>query len=64
MHENFVEAGTLEINRYVPPALLQGKDLGAMDVEEFLHMFACARYLEDVEVNIRARAISDAFGKN
>ncbi|WP_411676863.1 hypothetical protein [Caproicibacter sp.] len=64
MRDDFVEAGTLEIHRYVPPALLKGKDLGAMDIDEFLQMFAYARYLEEVEEKITARAISEVFSED
>lgn len=51
----------LEIYRYVPPALLKGKNLGAMDVVEFLQILAQARYLEEIEENITARAIAKVW---
>lgn len=64
MREDFVQAGTLEINCYVPPALLKEKDLGAMDLDEFLQVLAWARYLEEVEAKSIAREVSEIFPQN
>lgn len=51
----------LEIYRYVPPALLK-KDVGEMDFEEFLRMLAQARYIQELEENVVARAVYKVFG--
>lgn len=64
MRDNLVQSGILEIYRYAPPTLLKDKDLGAMDIDEFLRMLACARYLEEVEESITARAIAEVFAED
>ncbi len=58
-----MEAGLLEIHRFLPPALLEGFDLEAMDFEEFLRYVARARYVQELEENIVARAIVKVFSK-
>lgn len=63
VRDDWIEAATLEIHRYVPPALLKGKDLGAMDVDSFLQMLAKARYLEEVEAKSIAREIAEIFSE-
>lgn len=62
MRDNFIEAGTLEIYRFVPPVCLK-KDPGAMDMDEFIYTLACARYLEEVEEGIVASAIAKVWPK-
>lgn len=59
---NFIEAGSLEISRYLPPAFLK-KNIGDMDIDEFLRALAQARYIQEIEENIMARAISKVFGE-
>lgn len=48
--------------RFVPSALLQGRDLRAMGLDEFLRYVAKARYVEEIETHILAAAISEVFG--
>lgn len=60
MRADFIQAATLEIHRYVPPALLPG-NVGELHFEEFLELLARARYIEEVEEDIVARAISKVF---
>jgi hypothetical protein len=57
---DFIQAATLEIHRFVPPALLPD-NIGELHFDEFLELFARARYLEEVEEDIMARAISKVF---
>jgi hypothetical protein len=57
-----VEAGLLEIYRFLPPPLLEGFDPEKMELEEFLGYIAKARYVQELEKNIVARAISEVFG--
>lgn len=61
MRSNPVEAGLLEIHRFLPPALLEGFDVEAIDFEEFLDYVAKARYIQELEEGIVARAISEVF---
>lgn len=58
-----IEAGLLEIYRFLPPPLLEHFDLEAMDLEEFLSFVARARYIEELEKNIVARAVSELFAE-
>lgn len=60
MRANFIEAATLEIHRFVPPALLPD-DIKELDFEDFIELLARARYIEGVEEDIFARAISKVF---
>ena len=60
MKGNFVEAGLLEIHRFLPPALLEGFDIG---LDEFLRYVAKARYIQELEEGIVARAISEVFSE-
>lgn len=55
-----MDAGILEIYRYVPAALLK-KPVEDMDMEEFLGYLAKARYLEEVECNIFTQALAKLF---
>lgn len=56
-----VEAGLLEIHRFLPPALLEGFDVETMDFGEFLGYVAKARYVQKLEEHIVARAIAEVF---
>jgi hypothetical protein len=44
----------------LPPNLLK-KNVGEMDIDEFLGALAQARYVQELEQNIMARAISEVF---
>lgn len=61
VRESVFQAGRLEILRYLPPTLLEGIELDDMDLDEFLSLLAQARYLEDLESGVIARAIAAAF---
>lgn len=63
MHERFVERGLLEIYRFVPSPLLEGFDPERAGLEEFLDQLARARFLQEVEEGIVARAIVEAFSE-
>lgn len=58
MRTDFFDSALLEIHRFVPPALLPAGDVGELPLEEFLRLLAWARYLEEVEEDIQARAIA------
>ncbi len=58
-----LEAGILEIYRYVPENLIR-MPVGEMDLDEFARHLARARYLEEVEVNLYKRAIVEVFEDN
>lgn len=51
----------MEIHRFLPPALLEGFDIEEIGLDEFLRYVAKARYIQELEENIVARAISDIF---
>ena len=61
MKGNFVETGLLEIHRFLPPALLEGFDIEEIGLDEFLRYVAKARYIQELEEGIVARAISEVF---
>ena len=61
MKGNFVEAGLLEIHRFLPPALLEGFDIEEIGLDEFLRYVA--RYIQELEEGIVARAISEVFSE-
>ena len=63
MRESFVEAGLLEIYRYVPPPLLERFDPEAIDLDEFLEYLAKAIYIQELEQGIVARAVSEVFSE-
>lgn len=63
LRESMIEAGLLEIYRYVPPPLLEQFDPEAIDLEEFLDYLAKARYMQEVEQGIVARAVSEVFSE-
>jgi len=44
----------------LPPNLLK-KSVGEMDIDEFLRALAQARYVQELEQDIMARAISEVF---
>lgn len=46
----------------MPSALLK-KSVGEMDIEEFLRALAQARYIQELEKNVVARAISEVFSE-
>ncbi|MBV1817648.1 hypothetical protein KUA25_06175 [Bacteroidales bacterium MSK.15.36] len=56
-------AGTIEIQKYVPPFLLKGKDVGDMDFDEFLEYLAMARYVQELEKENIMRAISEVLSE-
>jgi len=58
-----VEAGLLEIYRFLPPACLEGFDIEAIDLEEFMRYVARARYVQELEQGIMSRAISEVFSE-
>jgi hypothetical protein len=60
---NFVEAGLLEIHRFLPPALLEGFDIEEIGLDEFLRYVAKARYIQELEEGIVARVISEVFSE-
>lgn len=62
MRSDFIEAATLEIHRFVPPALLP-ENIGELHFEDFIALLARARYIEEVEEDIVARAISKVFSE-
>lgn len=53
----------LEIHKYVPPYLLRGIELEHLELDDFLGLLAKARYLQNIEVRIVAKAIFEAFGE-
>lgn len=57
-----MEAGLLEIYRFLPTPLLEGFDPEKVEIGEFLSYIAKARYVQELEKNIVARAISEVFG--
>lgn len=58
-----MEAGLLEIHRFLPPALLEGFDIETIGLDEFLRYVAKARYIQELEEGIVARAISEVFSE-
>ena len=58
-----MEAGLLEIHRFLPPALLEGFDIEEIGLDEFLRYVAKARYIHELEEGIVARAISEVFSQ-
>lgn len=61
LRSNFVETGWLEIQRYVPAALLEGIDLEQLEMEEFIQYLAKARYVAELEEITMANAIIKAL---
>ena len=53
----------MEIYRFLPPPLLEGFDPEKAEIGEFLEYIAKARYVQELEKNIIARAISEVFGR-
>ena len=64
MKGNFVEAGLLEIHRFLPPALLEDFDIEEIGLDEFLRYVAKARYIQEIEERIVAQAIADVFASD
>ena len=62
--ENFIEAGTLEILRFLPGPVLKGIDLENMDINMFLAYLAKARYVEEIEQRLYANAFLEAFASD
>lgn len=58
-----MDAALLEIHRFVPPSLLEGFDPEHMDLDELLGWVAKARYVQELEEGILARAIARVFGE-
>lgn len=56
-----IESGFLEIYRYVPPAFLKS-DMGQMDIDEFVRALAHARYVQEIEEIVMAKAVVRALG--
>lgn len=56
-----MDAGLLEIYQYVPQAMLEGVDLSQVGLDTFTRYLAMARYLEEVQANVIADALSRLF---
>lgn len=63
VQDSFFEAARLEILRFVPPPLLQHVDFERFTMEELTALLAKARYLEELEVYLHARAIAAVLGE-
>ena len=62
VRENVIEAGLLEIYRFLPPPLLEKFDPEAIgSFDEFLDYVAKARIVQEMEKDILACAISEVF---
>lgn len=55
-----LDAGILEIYRYVPSRLLKAP-VEEMNMDEFSQFLAKARYMEEVETNLYLNALSKLF---
>ena len=58
-----MESGLLEIYRFLHPALLEDFDIEEIGLDEFLRYVAKARYIQELEEGIVARAISEVFSE-
>lgn len=58
-----MEAGLLEVYRFLPLALLEEFDIEKLDLDEFIRYIAKARYIQEIEEGILARAISEVFSE-
>lgn len=58
-----MDSALLEIHRFVPPALLEHFDPEQMDIHELLGWVAKARYVQELEEAILARAIARVFSE-
>ena len=56
-----MDAGLLEIYRYVPQEMLKEVDLSQAGLDPFARHLAMARYLEEVQANVIADALSRLF---
>lgn len=64
MKASIIESGLLEIYRFLPPPLLEHFDPEALDgLDEFLDYVAKARYIQELEQGIVARAVSEVFSE-
>jgi len=63
VRNSLVEKLTLEIHRFLPPALLEKFDPETLSLDEFLRYVAQARYIQELEANVVAKAISDVFSE-
>jgi hypothetical protein len=62
MRESVTESALLEIYRYVPPPLLEHFDPETIDdFDVLLDYLAKARFIQQLEQDIVARAISEVF---
>ncbi|BFH11087.1 hypothetical protein J6TS7_02870 [Paenibacillus dendritiformis] len=53
----------LEIYRFLPPAVLKGKEVGDMDMDEFIRALSQSRVIQELEEDILARAIAKVLGE-
>ena len=53
----------LEIYRFLPPPCLEQFKVDNMDLDEFLRYVAKARYIEEIESGIVAKAVSEVFSE-
>ncbi len=60
IEQNAIEAGTLEIYRYLPPSLLD-QDPREMTMEDFVRNWAKARYIQKQEAIAVAQGIAMVF---
>ena len=59
-----MERGLIEIYRFLPPPLLECFDPEKMDdLDEFLDYVAKARFVQELEEDIVARAIAKVFSE-
>lgn len=65
MRSSLVDSALLEIYSFVPPALLELEhfDPEQMDIHELLGWVAKARYVQELEEGILARAIARVFSE-
>lgn len=63
MRSSLVDSALLEIHRFVPPSLLEHFDPEQMDIHELLGWVAKARYVQELEEAILARAIARVFSE-
>ena len=61
IRESIAERALLEIYRYVPPPLLEKFDPETTELDELLDYLAKARFIQQLEQDTVARAISEVF---
>ena len=59
--ENSLDAGFLEIYKYVPQPFLAGVNLEQVDMDTYIKYLAMARYRDKVEGQAIAEAIKNIF---